>query len=305
MDNLGLAPAASETAQAQLPEQTTAFPTPPAYADAQDSGPEGLAQQMAAVDPAQMQPEAAVSVTTDYAPAIAQRARAIAFSSRDHECLARAMYFESNRSSREGMVAVGSVVMNRLKDGRWGSTVCQVVGAPKQFAPGVLTRSMDSDGAPLAMEASRSVLKGERHPRIYDDVMFFHTAGYKFSYDNMHYVAVAGGNSFYEKRRRMRGRPNTSQSAIMAMTQTPLQAAKAAANPIKKALKRPVRAVQKVLPLSKEEEGAAPIPASAPTQRPAAIEQPDATRFGDLDAAAPAIKTGRLPRKSKTLAPEL
>lgn len=30
--------------------------------------------------------------------------------------------------------------------------------------------------------------------------MFFHTSGLKFPYDNMYYVTVAGGNSFYEKR---------------------------------------------------------------------------------------------------------
>ena len=29
------------------------------------------------------------------------------------ECMERAMYFESNRSSRDGMIAVGSVVMNQ------------------------------------------------------------------------------------------------------------------------------------------------------------------------------------------------
>ncbi len=30
--------------------------------------------------------------------------------------------------------------------------------------------------------------------------MYFHTAGHRFPYTNMHYVAVAGGNAFYEKR---------------------------------------------------------------------------------------------------------
>ena len=30
--------------------------------------------------------------------------------------------------------------------------------------------------------------------------MFFHRAGLTFPYKNMHYVLVAGGNAFYEKR---------------------------------------------------------------------------------------------------------
>ncbi len=29
---------------------------------------------------------------------------------------------------------------------------------------------------------------------------FFHTEGYSFPYTHMHYVLVAGGNAFYEKR---------------------------------------------------------------------------------------------------------
>ena len=33
-----------------------------------------------------------------------------------HECMARVMYFESNRTSEEGMVAVGTVGMNRVAD---------------------------------------------------------------------------------------------------------------------------------------------------------------------------------------------
>lgn len=116
----------------------------------------------------------------------------------EQDCMARAMYFESNRSSREGMIAVGSVVMNRVRSGKYPRTVCGVVGQRNQFAPGVLTRRMDGRGEALAREAARAVLAGERHPGI-GNAMFFHQAGLRFGYDNMHYVAVAGGNAFYER----------------------------------------------------------------------------------------------------------
>ncbi len=43
------------------------------------------------------------------------------------ECMERAMYFESNRSSREGMIAVGSVVMNRVHSEKFPNSVCAVV----------------------------------------------------------------------------------------------------------------------------------------------------------------------------------
>ncbi len=123
------------------------------------------------------------------------------YTDKDIECLERAMFFESNRSSRDGMVAVGTVVMNRLKSGRHGETICGVVGERGQFAPGVMTRRMDSKAMPDVEDAAQSVLKGERHPKL-KNAMFFHTAGLRFRYNNMHYVAVAGGNAFYEKRGR-------------------------------------------------------------------------------------------------------
>jgi spore germination cell wall hydrolase CwlJ-like protein len=117
----------------------------------------------------------------------------------EKECLMRAMYFESNRSSSEGMLAVGTVVMNRMADPRYPKSVCGVVGQRNQFAPGVLTRAMTDSGAVLASQTADQVMRGARHPGV-QNAMFFHTAGLTFPYNNMHYVLVAGGNAFYEKR---------------------------------------------------------------------------------------------------------
>ncbi|MEJ5080309.1 MULTISPECIES: cell wall hydrolase [unclassified Ochrobactrum] len=123
------------------------------------------------------------------------------YTARDRECLQRAMFFESNRSSPDGLMAVGTVVMNRLASGSYPDTICGVVGQKNQFAPGVLTRKMNSNALPDVQAAADAVLKGKRHPSLKNS-MFFHTAGLKFPYNNMHYVLVAGGNSFYEKRGR-------------------------------------------------------------------------------------------------------
>lgn len=114
------------------------------------------------------------------------------------ECMMRAMYFESNRSSAEGMLAVGTVVMNRLNDSRYPKSVCGVVGQKNQFAQGVLTRKMTDSGAVLAAQVADQVLKGARHPGV-RNAHHFHTAGLRFPYNNMHYVLEAGGNEFYEK----------------------------------------------------------------------------------------------------------
>ncbi|MEI4473212.1 cell wall hydrolase [Frigidibacter sp. MR17.24] len=117
------------------------------------------------------------------------------------DCMERAMYFESNRSSRDGMVAVGSVVMNRVQSGDYPRSVCGVVGQRGQFAPGVMSKRMQMNTAPMIPEVARSVLAGERHPLI-GNAKFFHTAGYRARYTNMHYVLVTGGNAFYERRDR-------------------------------------------------------------------------------------------------------
>ncbi|WP_246185025.1 cell wall hydrolase [Paracoccus aestuariivivens] len=117
------------------------------------------------------------------------------------ECMERAMYFESNQSSRDGMIAVGSVVMNRVVSDKYPNSVCGVVGQKNQFARGIMTRRMDGKSLPKVREAAKSVLRGERHPLI-GNAMFFHSASYRASYDNMHYVLVTGGNAFYERRHR-------------------------------------------------------------------------------------------------------
>lgn len=116
------------------------------------------------------------------------------------ECMARAMYFESNRSSRDGMIAVGTVVMNRVNSDDFPNTICGVVGQKNQFAPGVMTKPMRDSGAPLAMTSAQAVVSGERHPLI-TKARFFHAAWYHAAYNNIHYVVTAGGNAFYEKRK--------------------------------------------------------------------------------------------------------
>jgi spore germination cell wall hydrolase CwlJ-like protein len=121
------------------------------------------------------------------------------YTAKDRECLKRAMYFESERSSEKGFLAVGSVIMNRLTSGIYPQTICGVVTQKNQFAPGLMTRKFEEETAPDLDKAADAVLKGARHPDV-KDAMFFHRKGLRFGYDNMHYVAAAGGNVFYEKR---------------------------------------------------------------------------------------------------------
>ncbi len=143
--------------------------------------------------------------TTAYAPA-----------TDDRECLTRAMYFESNRSSDDGLRAVGTVVVNRTESGRFPSTICGVVGQPGQFAAGALSKPMRADQKAHVEQIADEILAGKRQSAV-GGAMYFHQAGLHFPYKNMHYVFVAGGNAFYEKVSTRRFEPAT---VVMARAYT-------------------------------------------------------------------------------------
>lgn len=131
----------------------------------------------------------------------AARKRAVALAKadpREKECLVRAMYFEANRSSDAGLLGVGTVVMNRVESQRYPETICGVVGAPRQFASGVMTRPMTERGLTRIEALADDILNGKRNAQV-GEAKHFHTAGLRFGYANMHYVTVAGGNAFYIK----------------------------------------------------------------------------------------------------------
>ena len=43
------------------------------------------------------------------------------------KCLAQNIYWEARNQSIQGMYAIADVTLNRVKDKRWPSTVCEVV----------------------------------------------------------------------------------------------------------------------------------------------------------------------------------
>jgi spore germination cell wall hydrolase CwlJ-like protein len=154
----------------------------------------------------------------DTTGSLPDRKQLAAVTSADRDCLARAMYFESNRSSEEGLLAVGTVVMNRLEAPAYPNSICGVVGQKRQFAAGVLHKPMRDREREKAVQVADAILAGERHEKV-GGAMFFHTAGYTFSYRNMHYVALAGGNAFYEKRPWYDREGTTARRAPSAATQ--------------------------------------------------------------------------------------
>nr|WP_132254985.1 cell wall hydrolase [Methylobacterium segetis] len=160
-----------------------------------------------------------LSPNTDLTTGSIGRATPVAATPAERECLARAMYFESNRSDEEGLLAVGTVVMNRVDATTYPNRICDVVGQPRQFATGVLTKPMRAQDRPRIEQVADAVLAGERHPQV-GRAMFFHTAGRRYPYGNMHYVALAGGNAFYEKRGRGAPEPVPAAATVAAASPT-------------------------------------------------------------------------------------
>ena len=77
--------------------------------------------------------DAPARVTGDLASMVTQL-RSTQAGSRELECLAGAIYFESKSESLKGQLAVGHVIANRAASGRFPSSYCGVVYQRSQFS---------------------------------------------------------------------------------------------------------------------------------------------------------------------------
>jgi spore germination cell wall hydrolase CwlJ-like protein len=64
----------------------------------------------------------------------------------DPLCLATTVYLEARDQSELGQRAVAEVALRRQENGRWGDSVCDVVTAPKQFAPTLVNPGIQVGG---------------------------------------------------------------------------------------------------------------------------------------------------------------
>src|SRR6187399_2460771 len=60
----------------------------------------------------------------------------------DPLCLATTVYLEARDQSELGQRAVAEVALRRRDSGQWGGSVCSVVTARRQFAPGIVNPGM-------------------------------------------------------------------------------------------------------------------------------------------------------------------
>lgn len=78
------------------------------------------------------------------------------------DCMAKVVHHEARNQPREGQLAVARTLINRLKAGRFGDSICAVVNQHGQFFDTASYRpNHDSDTWANAVDVSRAVLSGE------------------------------------------------------------------------------------------------------------------------------------------------
>jgi spore germination cell wall hydrolase CwlJ-like protein len=119
--------------------------------------------------------------------------------SRELECLAGAIYFESKSESLQGQLAVGHVIANRATSGRFPSSYCGVVYQRSQFS---FVRGRSMPYIPRASQdwrdavAIAKIVDHQLHPSPVGKALFFHarrvSPGWKLTR-----VGTLGNHVFY------------------------------------------------------------------------------------------------------------
>ena len=142
---------ASEAAQNEIEEVQAAEEAARIEAEAQAKAAAEEAAQLEAEAQAKAAAEEAAQLEAEAQAALAAQTAAI--SAEELKLLANIIYCEAGSESYVGKVAVGNVIMNRVKSASQPNTITEVVYAKGQFSPvrnGSLQRALSSDKADAA-----------------------------------------------------------------------------------------------------------------------------------------------------------
>ncbi len=144
---------ASEAAQNEIEEVQTAEEAAQLEAEAQAKAAEEAARLEAEAQAKAAEEAARLAAEAQQAALAAQAAQTAAVSAEELKLLANIIYCEAGSESYVGKVAVGNVIMNRVKSASQPNTITEVVYAKGQFSPvrnGSLQRALSSDKADAA-----------------------------------------------------------------------------------------------------------------------------------------------------------
>ncbi len=144
---------ASEAAQNEIEEVQAAEEAAQLEAEAQAKAAEEAARIEAEAQAKAAEEAARIAAEAQQAALAAQAAQTAAISAEELKLLANIIYCEAGSESYVGKVAVGNVIMNRVKSASQPNTITEVVYAKGQFSPvrnGSLQRALSSDKADAA-----------------------------------------------------------------------------------------------------------------------------------------------------------
>jgi spore germination cell wall hydrolase CwlJ-like protein len=154
------------------------------------------AQTPAAQQPAVVQPAPQADSADDdtaQAPILAS------VDAKSVECMAKVVMHEAANQPREGKIAVAQTLVNRLKAGRFGDSICGVVNQKGQyFRIASFHPRKDSDGWQEAVEVAHDVLAGQTQP-VAPGAMYFRAsyAPANAFFRTRERVATVGAHIFY------------------------------------------------------------------------------------------------------------
>lgn len=115
------------------------------------------------------------------------------------DCLARAVYFESNGEPLPGQLAVAEVIINRAQSGRFPSTLCGVVRQRGQFSfvrGGHIPAPPRNAGWRRAVGIARVAMQDLADSSA-SRALFFHARRVSPGWRNLTRVATVGNHVFY------------------------------------------------------------------------------------------------------------
>jgi Cell Wall Hydrolase len=134
----------------------------------------------------------------------------------EHQCLAQAIYYETRGNTDDGQKAVVEVIFNRIKSGRYGSSICGVVyqGATTghcQFSwvcTGAVARAREPKEWHRAEELAARVLTGEDQlDNLTQGAVGFHATSIQPNWGGQFVKTVEiGGQVFYRRVGHVRSR---------------------------------------------------------------------------------------------------
>jgi spore germination cell wall hydrolase CwlJ-like protein len=123
--------------------------------------------------------------------------RAAAVNDRELDCMTRVMLYEAGNEGRAGMMAVGHVVLNRVRSPRFPDSVCSVIYQRGQFSS-IRSFSHPRNARWQRAEAlARDVMAGETGSNV-GTALYFHATRVRPAYvQNRVRVGTVGNHVFY------------------------------------------------------------------------------------------------------------